>query len=152
MTDNEDSLEPLIKDLLANADLIESLLTLLKKMKQAGLVELLNSVSSGYVPTDIEFMGKFFSSKELIYGMLKSANTAVSLIHALSDERTSDMVKAIMYNLPDATESMVDAAKNPDRLSALKLMSMLKDPEVAAGMSVMFSFLKFLGSAIKKVD
>lgn len=152
MEDNEDRLEPLIKDLLSDTELIEALLNILKRMKEAGIVDLFNNIANDYLPTDIEFLGKFFASKELVYGMLKSANTGVSLIHAFSDERTSDLVKAIMYNLPEATESMVDAAKNPDRLSALKLMSMLKDPEIAAGMSVMFSFLKFLGSAMKKVD
>ncbi|OWP56083.1 MAG: hypothetical protein B2I17_08155 [Thermoplasmatales archaeon B_DKE] len=128
------------------------MLNIMKRLKEAGIVNLANNIANDYLPTDVEFLAKFFASKELVYGMLKSANTAVSLIHALSDERTSDLVKAVMFNMPDAAEGMVEAAKTQDRMSMMKLYSMMKDPDVAAGISVMFSFLKFLGTVMKKVD
>jgi|YelNatPaOPRAMG01_1025707.scaffolds.fasta_scaffold01169_16 uncharacterized protein YjgD (DUF1641 family) len=150
--ENEDKLEPLIREILEDSDFLEALLNILKKMKEAGIVNLANNIANDYLPTDIEFLGKFFASKELVYGTLKSANTAVSVIHALSDERTSDLVKAVMFNMPDATEGMITAAKTQDKISLMKIYSMMKDPEIAAGISVMFSFLKFLGAVMKKVD
>jgi len=150
--ENDDKLEPLIREMLEDSDFLEAMLNIMKRLKEAGIVNLANNIANDYLPTDVEFLGKFFASKELVYGMLKSANTAVSLIHALSDERTSDLVKAVMFNMPDAAEGMVEAAKTQDRMSMMKLYSMMKDPEVAAGISVMFSFLKFLGTVMKKVD
>jgi len=150
--ENDDRLEPLIREMLEDSDFLEAMLNIMKRLKEAGIVNLANNIANDYLPTDVEFLGKFFASKELVYGMLKSANTAVSLIHALSDERTSDMVKAVMFNMPDAAEGMVEAAKTQDRMSMMKLYSMMKDPDVAAGISVMFSFLKFLGTVMKKVD
>ncbi|QRF74782.1 hypothetical protein Thermo_00273 [Thermoplasmatales archaeon] len=150
--ENDDRLEPLIREMLEDSDFLEAMLNIMKRLKEAGIVNLANNIANDYLPTDVEFLGKFFASKELVYGMLKSANTAVSLIHALSDERTSDLVKAVMFNMPDAAEGMVEAAKTQDRMSMMKLYSMMKDPDVAAGISVMFSFLKFLGTVMKKVD
>lgn len=150
--ENDDRLEPLIREMLEDSDFLEAMLNIMKRLKEAGIVNLANNIANDYLPTDVEFLAKFFASKELVYGMLKSANTAVSLIHALSDERTSDLVKAVMFNMPDATEGMVEAAKTQDRMSMMKLYSMMKDPDVAAGISVMFSFLKFLGTVMKKVD
>ena len=61
-------------------------------------------------------------------------------------------MKAIMFNMSDATDGMIEAAKNQDKISMMKLYSKVKDPDIAAGMSVMFSFLKFLGTVMKKVD
>ncbi len=150
--ENDDRLEPLIREMLEDSDFLEAMLNIMKRLKEAGIVNLANNIANDYLPTDVEFLAKFFASKELVYGMLKSANTAVSLIHALSDERTSDLVKAVMFNMPDAAEGMVEAAKTQDRMSMMKLYSMMKDPDVAAGISVMFSFLKFLGTVMKKVD
>ncbi|MCL4444546.1 MAG: DUF1641 domain-containing protein [Candidatus Thermoplasmatota archaeon] len=150
--ENEDRLEPLIREILEDSDFLEAMLNILKKMKEAGIVNLANNIANDYLPTDIEFLGKFFASKELVYGALKSANTAVSVIHALSDERTSDLVKAVMFNMPDAADGMITAAKTQDKISMMKIYSMMKDPEIAAGISVMFSFLKFLGAVMKKVD
>ncbi len=150
--ENEDRLEPLIREILEDSDFLEAMLNILKKMKEAGIVNLANNIANDYLPTDIEFLGKFFASKELVYGVLKSANTAVSVIHALSDERTSDLVKAVMFNMPDAADGMITAAKTQDKISMMKIYSMMKDPEIAAGISVMFSFLKFLGAVMKKVD
>ena len=76
----------------------------------------------------------------------------MSILHALSDERTSDLMKAIMFNMSDATDGMIEAAKNQDKISMMKLYSKVKDPDIAAGMSVMSSFLKFMGTVMKKVD
>jgi uncharacterized protein YjgD (DUF1641 family) len=151
MDQDNDSMEPLIRELIEDRDFLESLLNIVKRMKEAGIVNLVNNIATDYLPTDIEFLGKFFASKEFVYGALKTANSAVSLLHAFSDEQTSDLFKVMMFNLPDATDAMVNAAKNPERMSMMRLFSMMKDPDIAAGMSVMLSFLKFMGVVAKKV-
>ncbi|MHB1650105.1 MAG: helical membrane plugin domain-containing protein [Thermoplasmataceae archaeon] len=152
MENDMDKLEPVLRELLDDRDFLESLVNIIRHMKGAGIVDLVNNISTDYLPTDIEFLGKFFSSKEFVYGSLKTAISLVSVLYAFSDEKTSDLFKAIMYNLPSATEEIITSSKQTGRMSVRKLLSRMKDPEIGAGMEIAFTLLKFLGSVSKKVE
>lgn len=146
-----DDLEPLLVELLDNKDVLISLMNVVKRLRDAGIINLFDNISRDYMPTDVEFLGKFFTSKEFTYGFLKTANTLVSVMHALSNEKTSDMVKAIMFDAEGITDSMVSGAKNPQQMSLLKMYSMIKDPDIASGFTAVMNALKVVGQSLRKV-
>jgi uncharacterized protein YjgD (DUF1641 family) len=47
---------------------------------------------------------------------------------------------------------MVEGAKKPDNLSLFGLLGILKDPEVASGITVVLNALRVIGKLLKKVD
>lgn len=63
----------------------------------------------------------------------------------------SDLIKGISFNSTGIAQSMVDGASSAQPLSILKLMSMLKDPEIAAGLMALMNMLKVLGTVFKKL-
>lgn len=150
--DDGDDLEPLIMELMGSKDALQSMLGMFRKLKQAGIVDLMDQMSVDYIPSDIEFIGKFFSSREFTTGVLKSANTMLGLMYALSRETTSDALKAILYDSEGLVDSMVSGAKNPEKLSMMKLLAMTKDPEIASGITAVMNLLKELGKSLQKVQ
>lgn len=150
--DDGDDLEPLIMELMDSKDAIQSMLVMFRKLKQAGIVDLLDQLSVDYIPSDIEFIGKFFSSREFMTGVLKSANSVLGIMYALSRETTSDVLKAVMFDSDGLVDAMVDGAKNPERFSMMKLLAMMKDPEISAGLTAMLNMLKELGKSLQKVQ
>lgn len=146
-----DDLEPLLVDVLENKEVFESLMNVLKRLKEAGIINLLDNVSKDYMPTDVEFLGKFFTSKEFSVGMIKTGNLLIGVMHALSNEKTSDALKAILFNAEGLTDTMLNGAKNPEPMSLFKMYSMIKDPEVAAGLTAVLNALKFVGQVLKTV-
>lgn len=149
--EEEDDLEPLIKEFLESKDAIQSMLVMFRKLKQAGIVDFIDQVSDDYLPSDIEFIGKFLSSREFTYGVLKSANTMLGLMYALSRESTSDALKALMFDSEGLVDAMIDGAKNPERMSMMRLFAMTKDPEIASGLTAVLNMLKELGKSLQKV-
>ncbi|MGC8608810.1 MAG: DUF1641 domain-containing protein [Thermoplasmata archaeon] len=149
---DEDVIEVLLSKVEDNQDTLMSLMDLFQKLKDAGLVDVLLEVSNDFAPSDIEFLEKFFTEKELIAAILKVGNDLISVLYALAEERTSDVVKAISFNLPGVTSGFVEGVKNPQTFSALKLMSLLKDPDVSALMTGMINAIKVIVSSVKKVQ
>lgn len=147
-----DDLEPLIMELVESRDAIQSMLVMFRKLKQAGIVDFIDRISGDYLPSDVEFIGKFFSSREFTTGVLKSANTMLGVMYALSRETTSDALKALLFDSEGLVDSMVTGAKNPEKLSMMRLLAMTKDPEIASGLTAVLNLLKELGKSLQKVQ
>ncbi|AKA48947.1 hypothetical protein IX51_07370 [uncultured archaeon] len=128
------------------------MLVMFRKLKQAGIVDFIDRISGDYLPSDVEFIGKFFSSREFTTGVLKSANTILGVMYALSRETTSDALKALLFDSEGLVDSMVTGAKNPEKLSMMRLLAMTKDPEIASGLTAVLNLLKELGKSLQKVQ
>ncbi len=148
---DQDDLEPLIEGLIENRDSFEALLNLFGKVKDSGLISALENLSSEFLPSDIEFLSSFMTSRDFLYGFVKTMNVVSALSHSLSSEKASDAIKAILFNSDELWDGMVDGAKNPEATSLLRLYAMLKDPDISAGLTAALYALKAVGSALRKV-
>lgn len=148
---DEDDLEPLIKGLMENRDAFESMLGLFGKVRNSGLINALENLSGEYLPSDIEFLSNFLTSKDFVFGFVKTMNVVSALAHSMSSERASDAIKSILYNSDELFEGMITGAKNPEATSLLRLYAMVKDPDVSAGLTAVLNALKAVGSALRKV-
>ncbi|MGC8516114.1 MAG: DUF1641 domain-containing protein [Thermoplasmata archaeon] len=151
-SETEDKLEILLKELMNNSDSLVSIIPVLEKLKKAGIIDLINSISRDYMPTDIEFFGHMFSSREFTYAALKSANVLLSVMYAMADEKISDTIKNLMFNLRGAMDAASSAAKTTSSLGTLELYRMLKDPEIAAGIRAVMAIMKAVGEVLKKAE
>lgn len=147
----EDDLEPLIEGLIENRDSFESLLNLFGKVKNSGLISALENLSSEYLPSDIEFLSNFMTSRDFLYGFVKTMNVVSAFSHSLSNEKASDAIKAILFNSDELWDGMISGAKNPEATSLLRLYAMLKDPDISSGLTAVLNALKAIGSALRKV-
>ncbi len=147
----DDDIEPLIIGLLENKDALTSLLNLLTRMRKSGLIEILDDLSSDYLPSDLEFLTTFLTSRDALVGVVKMVNVLAALSHSLSSETAGDTLKAIAFNSDLIFDNMVSGAKNPESIGLMGLYALLKDPDISAGLSAMMGALKALGIALKKV-
>ncbi len=147
----DDDIEPLIIGLLENKDALTSLLNLLTRMRKSGLIEILDDLSSDYLPSDLEFLTTFLTSRDALVGVVKMVNVLAVLSHSLSSETAGDTLKAIAFNSDLIFDNMVSGAKNPESIGLMGLYALLKDPDISAGLSAMMGALKALGIALKKV-
>ncbi|WP_075057597.1 DUF1641 domain-containing protein [Thermogymnomonas acidicola] len=105
------------------------MLNFFAKLKKAGVLDMMEGLSEDYLPTDIEFIVRFFSSKEFSTALIKGANVLMSLLHALSNETVGDSIKTIAYNSENIWDAMVSGgAKNPINIGMLRLMAILRIP------------------------
>lgn len=148
---DQDDLEPLIEGLLENRDSFEALLNLFGKVKNSGLISAMENLSSEFLPSDIEFLSNFLTSRDFLYGFVKTMNVVSALSHSLSSEKASDAIKAILFNSDELWDGMVSGAKNPEATSLLRLYAMVKDPDISAGLTAALYALKAIGSALRKV-
>ena len=148
---DQDDLEPLIEGLIENRDSFEALLNLFGKVKDSGLISALENLSSEFLPSDIEFLSNFLTSRDFLYGFVKTMNVVSALSHSLSSEKASDAIKAILFNSDELWDGMVSGAKNPEATSLLRLYAMVKDPDISAGLTAALYALKDIGSALRKV-
>lgn len=144
-------LEPFLKEVLGNKSFMLSAVNAMQKLTSSGAISALNRLLDEYTPGDFEAVLSILSSKELMLLIKKTIGTLSGLTYALSRESTSDTVQSVLYNLDDITESMVDGANNPKPMSMLKLLAMMKDDEVASGLTAMMEAMKALGRSLKKV-
>lgn len=147
-----DEMEKLLTRVVENADVLETLMSMLEKLKSAGIVDLMGGVVQDYVPTDVDFLGKFFSSKEFTVSLLKTMNVLLSVMGAMASEKNSDLIKGIMFNFENITENVEDAVENPKKYSPLKVRKMLSDEDIRLAMAVMVAMLKGFGQIIKKIS
>lgn len=145
-----DEMEGLLVSVMENADVIKSLLSALEKLKSAGIVNLMTGVVNDYVPTDVDFFGKFFSSKEFTVSMLKTMNVLVSVMGAMASEKNSDLIKGIMFNFENITDHVQDAVHNPKKYSPLKIRKLLSDEDTRVALAAMIAFLKAFGQILNK--
>ena len=148
---DQDDLEPLIEGLLENRDSLEAILNLFGKVKNSGLILAMENLSSEFLPSDIEFLSNFLTSRDFLYGFVKTMNVVSALSHSLSSEKASDAIKAILFNSDELWDGMVSGAKNPEATSLLRLYAMVKDPDISAGLTAALYALKAIGSALRKV-
>ena len=86
-TENSKDIEQLIEEISENADMFHSFLKMAKRLKDAGIIDLMDSVSKDYMPTDIEFLGKFFTSREFTTAVIKGGNTMTAMLYMLLSEQ-----------------------------------------------------------------
>ena len=146
---NKDPMDALILDLADNLDIFESMMAIMKRLKEAGVIDLLNHLSKDYMPTDIEFLGKFFTSREFSVSLLKTLNVLTAVMFAVSDEKNSDMLKTLMFNSPGISDTLKDYTSPDAKLSILSMYEKMKNPDVVEGMNAMLGILGFLGHIIR---
>lgn len=148
-----DEMELVIEKVGKDAESILSILDILEKLEEAGIIKLLNNISRSYLPTDVEFFGKFVSSKEFANGIMKVANTLIPILYALSDERTSDIVKAVLYNMPDISKDIVDTVTSGKKQTMLTMYSGIKnDQDLFIFIAAILKALSRVSRSIKKLD
>ena len=69
--EDQDDIEALLNKMVENKDTIIAFMDLLSKMKEAGIIDVFMGIAKDYAPTDIEFLAKFFTEKELTEALLK---------------------------------------------------------------------------------
>lgn len=153
MTGNEikkDDIETIFSKIEDNAEVIESLLEILGRLKDAGIVELMKSISSNYLPTDIDFFGKFFSSKEFVISFMKTMDVLVSVMGAMGSEKNSDLIKGLMFNFGNITDNVQEAVHNPKKYSP-KIRKFLTDDDYKASTAVLMAFVLSIGQILRKI-
>lgn len=145
-----DEMEQLLVKVIDNADVLTTLVNAIEKLKDAGIIDLLTSVVNDYLPTDVDFLGKFFSSKEFTMSIMKTFNVLISVMGAMGSEKNSDLVKGVMFNSENITDDVIDAVHNPKKYSPLKLGRLLGDEDIMVTMSAMVALMRSLGKILRK--
>ncbi|MEM0133172.1 MULTISPECIES: DUF1641 domain-containing protein [Acidiplasma] len=148
---DETDMQKIMSELEKNKDVLDAFSRLIEKLKGAGLVQALDYITENVIPDNLDFFAKSFTSPDFTDVVAKSGNTIFSLLYMLSNPEMSDIIKGISFNSTGIAQSMVDGASSAQPLSILKLMSMLKDPEIAAGLMALMNMLKVLGTVFKKL-
>ncbi|MCL4328082.1 MAG: DUF1641 domain-containing protein [Candidatus Thermoplasmatota archaeon] len=149
---DKDAVEILLNELKENTDVVLAFIPLVRRLKEAGILNLIAEITKDYLPTDVEFLGHFFTSREFTYAALKSANLLVSVMYALADEQVSDMLKLIMFNLRGVADAFLEQDPDHKSLSLLKMSKMMKDPDTSRGIKAMFGVLKALGETLNRTN
>ncbi len=148
----EDKMETALKILLENQDDLLSLATVLDTMGKSGMFKLIGDIVKDYFPSDPTYLVRIIGSESTMRSVGKLFNILPALLNLMQDERTNDIVKELAFNVDGLSETLLDGAKNPERFGVMKLMSILKDPEVASGMTALINVLKFLGKILRNVE
>lgn len=143
-------MEVLLVKMVDNADVISSAFDILEKLKDAGIIDLMKAIVNDYLPTDVDFLGKFFSSKEFAMSLMKTLNILISMMGALGSEKNSDMIKGLMYNSEQITDDVIDAVNNPKKYSPMKVGKLLSDDDIKVTLSAMVALMKSMGKILKK--
>ena len=146
----KDDKETILSKIENNAEVIESLLEILEKLQDAGIVDLMKSVSNNYLPTDVDFFGKFFSSKEFTIAIMKTMNVLVSVMGALGSEKNSDLIKGFMFNFETITDNVQEAVHNPKKYSP-KIRKFIMDDDYKASTAVLIAFMLSIGQIFRKI-
>ncbi len=149
-TDEKDKLEEIITEVVDNSDVLLSFLPLLKRLKEAGILNLFADISKDYMPTDIEFLGHFFSSREFTYSILKSANLMLSVLYAMADEKVSDTVKNLMFNMRGIMDGISESQKDESPLSLLDIYRLSKDKNAARGIRIYVAVMRAIGEIFER--
>ena len=146
----KDNEETILSKIENNAEVIESLLEILEKLQDAGIVDLMKSVSNNYLPTDVDFFGKFFSSKEFTIAIMKTMNVLVSVMGAMGSEKNSDLIKGFMFNFETITDNVQEAVHNPKKYSP-KIRKFIMDDDYKASTAVLIAFMLSIGQIFRKI-
>ena len=144
-------MEELLVKVIDNADVLKSLMGALEKLKSAGILDLMTGLVNDYLPTDVDFLGKFFSSKEFSVSLMKTLNVLISVMGAMGSEKNSDMIKGLMFNMENITDNVHAAIENPKKYSPMKLSNIMADEDVRLSLSVMVALMKGLGQIMHRI-
>lgn len=147
---DKDDIEMLLVKVADNADVISSLVDVVDRLKEAGILDLLTGIVKDYMPTDVDFLGKFFSSKEFTMSLMKTLNVLISLSAAMGSEKNSDLIKGIMFNSENITDNVTDAVRNPKSYSPLKVGKLLADEDIKVSISALIAVMKAMGQILRK--
>ena len=84
-------------------------------------------------------------------GLYKTINIIPAIFAALSDEGTSDIIKALAYDAENISEAMIEGSRNPQKLTLMKLLALGRDPEFTAGATALINMITELGRAIGRI-
>jgi uncharacterized protein YjgD (DUF1641 family) len=146
-----DTIEELLILLMKEKDQIAGLATIFKDLVEAGTIQTMLELIGKVSPSNIEYLAKMLGSYNMKVGLYKTLNLIPAIFSALSDEGTSDVIKAIAFESDTISEKMIDGAKNPQKLTLLHLLALGKDPDFAAGATAMINMLSTIGKAISRV-
>ena len=146
----KDATETVLSRIEKNAEVIDSLLEILEKLQDAGIVDLMKSVSNNYLPTDVDFFGKFFSSKEFTIALMKTMNVSISIMGAMASEKNSDLIKGFMFNFETITDNVQEAVHNPKKYSP-KIRKFIMDDDYKASTAVLMALMLSVGQILKKI-
>lgn len=148
---DNDEMEELLVKVMENADVLKSLMGALEKLKSAGILDLMTGLINDYLPTDVDFLGKFFSSKEFSVSLMKTLNVLISVMGAMGSEKNSDMIKGLMFNMENITDNVHDAVENPKKYSPLKLRNLIGDEDIMLSMSALVAVMKGMGQIMRRI-
>jgi Uncharacterized conserved protein len=153
MEKNEtDKIEVALSGLMDDEETMLGILNMVKLMKESGNIELLEKLLTENMPSNSKALASLLDKREIHIGGISLINMLLALMASLSSNTAQGAINAILYNSEELWSSMVDGAKQPENFSLFRLMGMMKDPEVAAGLSAMLNALKTLGALLQKVD
>ncbi len=147
-----DEIEEALKFVLQNRGMFLQLLETMNKLQSSGLLDEMQSFVSSFVPSDHTIVTTYLNSEEGMLAISKVINILPALGNAISSEKTSDLVKLVLFNSETLADSLVAGAKNPQNFGIMKLMSLMKDPEFTAGLTAVLNFIGTLGQIIKKAN
>ena len=149
---DDDDIETMIEGLMQNKDSLMKIVGLTKRVSDAGLIDIIENMTTDYMPADIEYIMNLFTSKEFTIGLIKSINVLSGLLHSLSSDKSGDAVKAVLFNTDSIMDAMVTGAKNPETFSIFRMLAIMKDPEISSGLTAVLNALKALGKALRTVQ
>lgn len=147
-----DEIEEALAFMLENRGMFMQLLETMKRLQSSGLLDELQSFVSSFVPSDHTIVTAYLNSEEGMLAVSKVINILPALGNAISSEKTSDLLKLILFNSETLADSLVVGAKNPQNFGLMKLMSIMKDPEFTAGLTAVLNLIGTLGKIIGKAN
>ncbi|MGP6220631.1 DUF1641 domain-containing protein [Caldiplasma sukawensis] len=148
----KDKVEEMLAEFLEDDSAIAGLLNLAKIMKDSGNIEFLQKLGEENIPGNPKSILSLFDRKEMHEGGINLFNLIVGLMASFSKEPSQSAVLSILYNSDQLWSAMIDGAKKPENFSLLRLFGILKDPEIAAGLTSVLNMLKVLGSILKNQE
>ncbi|MCL4344850.1 MAG: DUF1641 domain-containing protein [Candidatus Thermoplasmatota archaeon] len=147
-----DQIELAIRELMEDDKSMLALLNLVKMLKDSADLEAIQKLAEQFIPGNPAMIIQTADQPEFHKGGINLINLIVALMASVSSKTSQESISTILYNSDELWESMVDGAKKPENFSLLRLMGVLKDPEIAAGLTAILNALKVLGAMLKRVD
>lgn len=147
-----EQIEMAIREIMDDDESILALLNMVRMLKNSGDIATLQKIAGELIPGNPATIVQTVDQPEFHKGGISLANLLIGLMASLSNKTAQESMTSILYNSDELWSSMVEGAKKPENFSLLRLMGVLKDPEIAAGLTAVLNALKVLGAILKRVD
>lgn len=151
-SNENEQVEMAIRELMDDDKTVLALLNLIKLLKNSGDLESIQKLAEEFIPGNPVTIVQTADQPEFHKGGINLINLLVALMASLSNKTSQESLSTILYNSDELWASMVEGAKKPENFSLLRLMGVLKDPEIASGLTAVLNALKVLGNMLKRVD